>query len=94
VTKSLFTVAAKNEQRGQVEVTTKQSVTTETNSPANICQGLSSACDMSSVFLNTLHGSTMKVTDKHGSVFIDYCKDPKDCHTYRLNDKGTIRKVN
>jgi hypothetical protein len=25
---------------------------------------------------------------------IDYCKDPKDCHTYRLNDNGTIRKVN
>jgi hypothetical protein len=48
---------------------------------------------MSSVFVNTLHGSTIKVKDKHGSVFIDYCKDPKDCYTYSLNDNGTIRKV-
>jgi hypothetical protein len=49
---------------------------------------------MSSVFVNSLHVGTVKVPEKHGIVFIDYCKDQKDCHTYRLNDNGTIRKVN
>jgi len=84
------------------QVAVKQSVTTNDNgqktriktdskAPANICQGLPNACDLSSE-LKLPQGETIKVTEQPGAVMFEYCKD-KQRHTYVLDDHGTIQKV-
>jgi hypothetical protein len=78
----------------QVEV--KQSVTTDTNGQSTSinssnCLGLPSASDRYSIDL-PLHGGKVNLTETPGAVTIHYCKEK--CHTYRIADNGTIRKVN
>ncbi|MDP9287312.1 MAG: hypothetical protein M3P08_03855 [Thermoproteota archaeon] len=64
-------------------------IKTESKAPANICLGLPSACDSE---LKLPQGETIKVTEQPGAVMIEYGKD-KQCHTYRLADKGTTTEV-
>jgi hypothetical protein len=77
---------------GQVEV--KQSVTTNTNgqktSLHETCNGWPKNCT-SSYFVQ-LNGTTIELNHEHQAHFIHYCK--QKCHTYRIADNGTIRKVN
>jgi hypothetical protein len=88
--------------RANAQVEVKQSVTTNDNgqktsintdskAPANICQGLPNACDLSSE-LKLPQGETIKVTEQPGAVVFAYCKG-KQCHTYVPDDHGTIQKV-